>query len=47
MASRDIAQRLHLSPRTVDNHLQRVFTKLGINGRAGLSASLTLLGEEP
>ena len=33
--SRDIADQLYLSTRTVDNHLQRVYTKLGVTGRAG------------
>lgn len=39
LPSRDIAARLHLSVRTVDNHLQNVYTKLGIAGRNDLSAA--------
>ncbi len=40
MASKDIAERLYLSVRTVDNHLQRVYTKLGVSGRADLAKAL-------
>ena len=31
--SREIADQLYLSVRTVDNHLQRAYTKLGVAGR--------------
>lgn len=40
LASRTIAQRLALSVRTVDNHLQMVYGKLGIKGRRALTAAL-------
>ena len=40
LASRDIADRLYLSVRTVDNHLQNVYSKLGVTSRAGLSKAL-------
>lgn len=40
--SREIADRLYLSPRTVENHLQRVYTKLGVNGRVELAPALRL-----
>lgn len=38
LTSRDIADRLYLSVRTVDNHLQRVYSKLGVTGRDQLAA---------
>lgn len=37
---REIADRLVVSQRTVDSHLQRVYQKLGVNDRAGLLAAL-------
>ncbi len=39
-SSRDIAARLGLSVRTVDNYLGRAYAKLGITGRAELAAML-------
>ncbi len=39
--NRKIAAELHVSIRTVENHLQRAFHKLGIHGREELSAVLT------
>jgi len=39
-SSRDIAVRLGLSVRTIDNHLSRTYTKLGISSRAELAALL-------
>jgi DNA-binding NarL/FixJ family response regulator len=38
--NRAIADKLVLSKRTVENHLQRVYTKCGISGRAGLASVL-------
>jgi DNA-binding CsgD family transcriptional regulator len=40
MASKDIAERLYLSVRTVSNHLQHAYTKLGVTSRAGLAQAL-------
>jgi DNA-binding CsgD family transcriptional regulator len=36
-SSREIATRLHLSVRTVDNHLGRVYAKLGVSSRTQLA----------
>ncbi|GAB1639689.1 LuxR C-terminal-related transcriptional regulator [Krasilnikovia sp. MM14-A1259] len=36
LSSREIGERLHLSVRTVDNHLQSCYRKLGISGRSEL-----------
>lgn len=33
MSSKEIADRLYISPRTVDNHLGQVYARLGITGR--------------
>ena len=40
LSNRDIATQLHISVRTVDNHLHRVYEKLGISGRYDLPAAL-------
>ena len=40
IASKDIAERLYLSVRTVNNHLQHAYTKLGVSSRAGLAQAL-------
>ena len=40
LSSREIADRLVVSVRTVDNHLQRAYRKLGIAGREELAAVL-------
>ncbi len=40
LTSREIAERLFVSVRTVDNHLQQVYVKLGVKRRTELSPHL-------
>jgi DNA-binding CsgD family transcriptional regulator len=40
LSNREIGQRLFLSHRTISTHLYRVFPKLGITSRGGLSAAI-------
>lgn len=42
LSSKQIAARLGLSVRTVDNHLQRIYGKLGVRGRRELPSALGL-----
>lgn len=42
-STREIAAELGLSPRTIDNHLQRVFDYLGVHDRARLATVLSTL----
>jgi DNA-binding CsgD family transcriptional regulator len=37
LPSKDIADRLYISVRSVDNHLSRVYAKLGVSGRSDLA----------
>ena len=39
-SSKEIADSMYLSPRTVENHLQRAYIKLGITDRAALAKAL-------
>ncbi|MGO1057063.1 helix-turn-helix transcriptional regulator [Crossiella sp. CA198] len=39
-ANREIAQELFVTPKTVENHLGRIYTKLGIAGRRDLAQAL-------
>ena len=38
LGNREIAERLYLSKRTVDSHLEHIFTKLGFTSRTQLAA---------
>ena len=40
LRSREIAQQLGIAIRTVDNHLQRIYRKLGVNDRTALADAL-------
>jgi DNA-binding CsgD family transcriptional regulator len=43
-SSKQIAQELYLATRTVENHLQHVYEKLGISGRKELGDALASVG---
>jgi DNA-binding CsgD family transcriptional regulator len=49
LSSREIAERLTVSVRTVENHLHKVYGKLGVEGREGLEPLLQrgLAGDQP
>jgi DNA-binding CsgD family transcriptional regulator len=38
MTDRQIAARLSISPRTVDSHMRRIFTKVGASSKAAVAA---------
>jgi DNA-binding CsgD family transcriptional regulator len=40
LTSREIADKLYLSHRTVENHLQRIYDKLGVSRRQELAVVL-------
>jgi ATP/maltotriose-dependent transcriptional regulator MalT len=46
-ASQDIADTLHLSVRTVENHLQNAYTKLGVTNRTELAQALDVGAPTP
>ncbi|GAB2919619.1 LuxR family transcriptional regulator [Streptomyces heilongjiangensis] len=46
LSNRLIAERLSISPRTVELHLTRAYRKLGVSGRAELPAALALTRRE-
>jgi DNA-binding CsgD family transcriptional regulator len=45
LTSKEVAERLFLSARTVSNHLQNAYAKLGISKRTELAAALVRYGE--
>ncbi|MFD5654864.1 AAA family ATPase [Streptomyces sp. NPDC127039] len=42
--SKDIAERLSVSPRTVDVHLTRIYSKLGVDSKAALARLMAVAG---
>jgi DNA-binding NarL/FixJ family response regulator len=40
LTSRAIAEQLVVSTRTIENHLQRVYMKMGVSGRAELAEAM-------
>lgn len=46
LSTKEVAERLFLSARTVSNHLQNAYTKLGISKRSELASALSRLGGE-
>jgi DNA-binding NarL/FixJ family response regulator len=44
LSTKEVAERLHLSARTVSNHLQNTYTKLGIARRTELAGALGRFG---
>jgi DNA-binding CsgD family transcriptional regulator len=47
VSSAEIASKLYLSVRTVNNHLQRAYSKLGVSNRRELATALTSLAQRP
>jgi DNA-binding CsgD family transcriptional regulator len=45
LTSREIAEKLFVSTRTVENHLQRAYEKLGVRGRRELRQALAPGGD--
>jgi pimeloyl-ACP methyl ester carboxylesterase/DNA-binding CsgD family transcriptional regulator len=43
LANEEIGARLHLSVRTVERHLQNIYTKLGVSGRSARAAAVSRL----
>jgi HD-GYP domain-containing protein (c-di-GMP phosphodiesterase class II) len=44
LSNREVAERLHISRRTVDNHVEHVYTKLGVSNRARAGLAAVRLG---
>ncbi|SHM70079.1 ATP-binding protein [Cryptosporangium aurantiacum] len=47
LTNHQVAQRLHLSPHTVDSHLRKIFAKLEIQGRVALAAQVNRAANNP
>lgn len=47
LGNRQIALRQHITVSTVEQHLTRVYRKLGISSRAGLRAALAAIDSTP
>jgi ATP/maltotriose-dependent transcriptional regulator MalT len=47
VSSPEIAEKLYLSVRTVNNHLQRAYSKLGVTNRRELASALTSFAQRP
>jgi DNA-binding CsgD family transcriptional regulator len=47
LTNREIAQRLHLSPRTVQSHVRSAMRKTGTNGRVQLAVAALRRGIVP
>jgi DNA-binding NarL/FixJ family response regulator len=45
MSNADIADRLSISPRTVDKHVQHIIRKLGVKSRLGVAILASRMGE--
>lgn len=39
--NREVASALHLSPKTIENHLSRIYAKLGVRSRTELASLLS------
>ena len=44
LPNKSVAKRLGISPKTVSNHLERVYTKLGVTNRAGATMAAMQYG---
>jgi ATP/maltotriose-dependent transcriptional regulator MalT len=44
--NRQIAEELFVSPKTVEAHLTRIYTKLGVRSRAAMATAIARLGED-
>jgi DNA-binding CsgD family transcriptional regulator len=50
VATREVARRLFISPKTADHHIQHIYAKIGVSTRAGaalFAMERGLLGPRP